>query len=91
MYLHKKKRAIKRALKLTPKTQPKELVKNIGDYWSNYYTTVRTTKMGWWERDLIKRHINLLVDNVDSPIQSEGLNQLLLKKLDGRHIFINKE
>jgi len=61
---------------------------SIGRYWSTYYKSKETTqkKLSWWESDFAKRHVNMLVNNTDSTILSEGLNQLLIKRLNGRRL-----
>ena len=80
LYLGENKSKIKKMLGFDKNKE------TIGSYWSNYYSEIKTKKLSWWESDLAKRHINMLVNNVDSPVVSEGLNQLLIKRLNGMRL-----
>ena len=65
--------------------------KYIGDLWSGVHCNQelnkkdeRNKKIFWWDSDFVIRHVNTLVYDIDSPILSEGLNQLLINRLNGR-------
>jgi len=63
-----------------------EKAKLIGKYWSNVHSSKSQIKSNWWDHEIAIRHINMLVASVDSPIFSEGLNQLLIKRLNGKRL-----
>jgi hypothetical protein len=62
-----------------------EREKTIGKCWDNQITT---KKIAWWQSNFAKRHINMLVNNVDSSVFSAGLHQLLLSRLNGKHLKV---
>ncbi|MCL2749766.1 MAG: class I SAM-dependent methyltransferase [Coriobacteriia bacterium] len=59
---------------------------SIGGFWSDHYQRPEEAPTAWWHNERVIRHINKSVDKVDSPIVSEGLNQLLIKRLSGRQL-----
>lgn len=59
--------------------------KEIGKYWSKVSKTGRLKRTNWWDSDLIKKHVNRMVSGKDNLKNlSDGLNSILIKKLDGR-------
>jgi len=88
LYLSKHKYALKQVFGLN-KSQIANIdnrLQNVGIFWSDYYISKRPKRESWWQSDLVKRHVNILVANVDSNILSDGLNSLLLKRLRGKRL-----
>jgi len=62
-------------------------IKKVGNHWNAMYSSAKKKELkAWWDSEFTVRHINRLVFDIDSPILSEGLNQLLIKRLDGRRL-----
>jgi len=89
LFLSKNKYLIKKILFSQKNTENEKesglskIEKTIGKCWDNQ---VYTKKIAWWQSDFAKRHINMLVNNIDSPVFSAGLHQLLLSRLNGRRL-----
>jgi len=58
----------------------------VNQYWTNVFETAKACRTQWWESELVRRHLNILTNNVDSPDLAEGLHRLLAKHLNGRRL-----
>jgi len=57
----------------------------VDEHWSNIFSG-KENNVNWWNSKITIRHINQMVSDTDSHIPSEGLNQLLLKRLGEKRL-----
>jgi glycosyltransferase involved in cell wall biosynthesis/SAM-dependent methyltransferase len=62
------------------------LYDRVGDCWSQQWENLSEEKIAWWHSDYAIRRINALVADIDSPIPSAGITQLLKNHLNGRKL-----